>query len=156
MEIRPKMPICRCSNDTETIAHVLACPDPLATEHHNMLLKKCLADLKIEGHTSPGIITCWEPQIRYQLGLPTKSSPPPMYKSTKLENAAKLHQNPSGWDLFLKGIISSKWIQAQQIHLKLFPPQNSKKKHGWEHLRKSTIISLGYGDGEMISFMVKL
>ena len=52
-------------------------------------------------------------------------------KSQQLENAihaARIHQNLIGWDKIMQGILSKKWVEAQCLRTKLFPPMDKKRK----------------------------
>ena len=56
---------------------------------------------------------------------------------------ARQHQNKMGWNKFLCGFISHKWIHAQHIHIQLFPPPDPKKTCSWEQLITKEIVTVG-------------
>jgi hypothetical protein len=142
----PCCPICCNSQDNETSAHVLQCQHPDAIEMRHAALNKCLKSLQV-AHTSPIITYSWNEALRRELHLP-----PTVPKAIKFQRPfwidkavkeARQHQNIIGWDKFLRGFISSKWITAQNLHLQAFPPNNPESCRNWEYVSTKCIMQIG-------------
>ena len=94
--------------------------------HHVQLLK---ASIKALQGTLPLIIECCKEKQSELLGLPQPQKKK-LFRAPWIEKAiatARKHKNLIGWDKFLRGFISDKWLTAQCLHIKPFPPHDTKR-----------------------------
>jgi len=142
----PYCPICTNSFLPETAAHVLTCQHPSAIAACLTTLDQCIKIRCKSANTSPIILHCWDECLHCELGLPDKPQHhkfqhPPWIEAAVKE--ARQHQNIIGWNGFIRGIISSKWIHAQHLHLKAFPSKDPKHGKGWAYTSTKHILQLG-------------
>ena len=142
----PYCPICTNLFLPETTEHIVKCPHPHAIIIRTNLLNKCLKTLYNTEHTSPLIINCWDECLRRKLNLPANNNPWKCQRPYWIVSAVRIahcHQNILGWDKFLRGIISNKWIIAQHLHAKAFPSKDPKRGKGWEFTSTKHILQIG-------------
>ena len=139
-------PICTNHFLPETTDHIIKCPHPLEIKVCTNLLNKCLKNLVNIAHTSPINIACWDECLHCELDFPVNNNPRKCqqpYWIVSAVHAMQCHQNILGWDKFLWGIISSKWISVQHLHMKAFSPKDPKCWQGWEFTSTEQILQIG-------------
>ena len=113
--------VCQMQCD-ETASRMLSCPHAELLRQREALWKDRHEDLRDNHSTCPSILRIWDTQIRTLLGLqdPVRSGlgsgshPSPLQR---LISESRAHQAQLGWDMFLRGFISTKWGAAQEAYL---------------------------------------
>ena len=113
----PTCPTCKAEGLVEKTDHVFSCPK------RKPLREKCLYGLRTnlsKIHTNTIIADTICRGIRNRIDHPFRAlrqvQHPHPDRLTDLLDAAVTEQNKIGWGNFLKGRISSKWGDAQQVH----------------------------------------
>jgi len=116
---RHDSPICpRCSSYPETHSHVYQCLATGAVKFRTIALNTFL-DALLARHTPMAILISFELKLSGALALPyaqrfSLASPISLHHHRAIITAVR-HQNILGWDMFLKGFISTKWEDAYHL-----------------------------------------
>ena len=101
-----------CGEENETTTHILQCHHPTANTQWNTSLAS-LKDWMIQQATSPDIINV----ILENLHAWRDNRPPVQYEGTQPHlREAQQRQTLLGWQSFLRGFLTPKWIDAQHCH----------------------------------------